>query len=746
MQSAILCLIASISLVHGTEYFVSVNDGSNTNPGTISKPWKHVSKAVTVLQPGDICTIRSGVYYEEVVIANLMGTQDKPIIFRAQPGENVVFDGTGGTIKTTWTKFKDNIYKATLEEDIWQLFVDGDMQINARWPNAFWYDFSVFDYTKWGFSASNSTHNKETGYGVMCDNGTQGLAKSGINATDAIAILNIGSWETFAGHVDSHKPNEPNFSYRLKKPVPIISYNPAKCRYFLEDKLDFLDAPTEWYYNNKTKEIFLWTKDSDNPINHVISGKKSTYAFTISRGSSWLKLESLSFFATTVNIGGETGTAVYSIELSSCHFSYPSYSKRMLGSLDVPDMTKIYHNGDLMEEKGHFRIFNCTFEFSDGQTISYRGRGGVIDNNLWHHNDFSCVGQGFMFSSDGTSDTFIRNTVHSNGPSEGYAPGSSPNNLRVAADDNAKLNMMYDLKYLQDDGSHIQTHIYAQNGTVVEYNWCFDTMKFGIRFDRTTSPGAMWGYNGTINYNVVWNTGGIMVKGDQHHVNNNLVFDSTGMNDMYLLGPGGAGAAKENNNTVTTNNILQRGAGSCTARYKKPCPIVPGKFTNNDVNKDVRTLLRDPVNWDFRPLPNSDLIMKGIGPYGKESMNHGGVYWIPGHQLLTASVPIPPNGTTTAKCDAHLMWLDGYNADSHDVYFGTGKELVTNADKSSSEFKGNMKVPSNIVDPGPLKPDVVYYWRVDAVHDVDRSTFDTNKGKVWQFQCHEESRIELDVQ
>ena len=124
-------------------------DGNDNNPGTLVKPWRHVQKAVAELTPGDVCTIRGGVYNEEVTISGLRGTKENPITFRSYPGEIVTFDGTcTAPITSSWEKYKDDIYVTTLEEDIWQLFVDGEMQINARWPNTFWYDYSVFDYTK----------------------------------------------------------------------------------------------------------------------------------------------------------------------------------------------------------------------------------------------------------------------------------------------------------------------------------------------------------------------------------------------------------------------------------------------------------------------------------------------------------------------------------------------------------------------------------------------------------------------
>ena len=725
-----LILLLFSECIGGTEYFVSV-DGDDGNPGTYQKPLKTIQKAAKLLAPGDMCTIRAGQYSEEVTINALRGTPEKPITFRSYPGETVTFDGTI-PITSQWEKYKDNIYVTPLEKDIWQLFVDGEMQINARWPNAFWYDYSVFDYTKWGFAGASSTFDPSTGAGTIVDNGTQGLSKSGINATGAIAILNIGSWLTWAGIVEKHTPGEDNFSFDLQQKLTgHIKFHGQDSRYFLEDKLEFLDAPSEWFYDVNTKKLYLWMRDSDQPNQHNIRGKVSTYAFTITNGSTWLVLSNINFFATTLSIKGDNSmNDVSNIRLESLHFSYPSYSKRMLGSLAVPNMTTIVYNGLLTDHAGNFSVFNCTWEYADGQTMQYRGADGVFENNLWHHNDFTCVGNGNLFASQGVRDNFIRNTIHSNGPSVGFSPGSGTAKdrelgLPIGAD--VRLNLFYDLKYLQDDGAHVQTGIHTQNGTVLEYNWSFETMKYGLRFDRATTDNASWGYNGTVRNNVIWSTRGFMIKGDDHHVENNLSFDNDLPYDLALLGYPGRGAKGENTHTVTTGNIFQHGACADYASSGN-CTYIPGDFTDNSKG-DVRKLLRDPDNFDFRPTKDSDLLAKGIGPYGKESSTSGGTYWIPGRQQLVATMPIPPNGTTTVKCDADLMWLNGYGAQAHYVYFSANETAVSMAD--SQALITQLKAPANIVTPSnKLMPGTTYYWRIDS-EDMDKRY----KGSVWQFEC-----------
>ena len=73
-------------------------------------------------------------------------------------------------------------------------------------------------------------------------------------------------------------------------------------------------------------------------------------------------------------------------------------------------------------------------------------------------------------------------------------------------------------------------------------------------------------------------------------------------------------------------------------------------------------------------------------------------------------MPIPPNGTTTAKCDADLMWLAGYGAQSHYVYFGTNQTAVATADSMSPTLVCELKTLANVVSlPEQLKPGTMYY-------------------------------------
>ena len=91
----------------------------------------------------------------------------------------------------------------------------------------------------------------------MVDSGQKDLAGSGINAEGAMAILNIGSFNTFTAAVKSHSPGQNFFTYDDK--FGDIKFKPGHNQYFLEDELDFLDNAGEWFYYQVSKTVHVKT-------------------------------------------------------------------------------------------------------------------------------------------------------------------------------------------------------------------------------------------------------------------------------------------------------------------------------------------------------------------------------------------------------------------------------------------------------------------------------------------------------
>ena len=99
--------------------------------------------------------------------------------------------------------------------------------------------------------------------------------------------------------------------------------------------------------------------------------------------------------------------------------------------------------------------------------------------------------------------------------------------------------------------------------------------------------------------------------------------------------------------------------------------------------------------------------------------------------LLLAWNPNPTDGSTPdIKNATPLTWSPGDNASQHDVYFGTDKDAVDNADTSTADiYRGRQGAAGYTPTEGVEWDGGPYYWRIDE-YNTDETI---SKGKVWTF-------------
>ena len=90
-------------------YYIDVNSGNDSYPGTESQPFKTINHASTVLQPGDTVIINSGIYHETVMGGN-SGLPGRPITYQGVDRDTVILRGS--ITATRWLKLGDIWYKS----------------------------------------------------------------------------------------------------------------------------------------------------------------------------------------------------------------------------------------------------------------------------------------------------------------------------------------------------------------------------------------------------------------------------------------------------------------------------------------------------------------------------------------------------------------------------------------------------------------------------------------------------------
>ena len=607
MKTIIISFLLSFLL--SNEYYVATY-GDSANVGSFNYPFSSIQQAANVMNAGDICYIRQGVYHENIKLESKDGSSGSPIVFSAYNDERVVLDGTV-PINSTWSIFNGNIWVAEIDYDIWQLFVDYQEMVMARWPNAFFEDGSIWDKeSNWAHGTIDLDENAYQN-GMMIDNphGDISLENIGFNVEGATAILNVGSFKTYTREILNHNGN--TFYYE-----PVDLWKTKHHDYFLEKKIEFLDSPGEWFYDLDSSLVYFWAPDNANPNNLNIRGKVQSYAFEII-DSDYIEIRDLEFFGTTFKFENSD----YSI-VDHCNLIYPSCYKRMLGVVDTqPEMS-------IFTSSSNCKVINSAFRFIDGSALEMYSGSNTIENCYFYHIDYTATDLNGLMTTiqmGGSNNIFRRNTMHRMGASATLNPGNSAI---------IELNDMSDSGHMQSDGALVQCMVGQQPNVQIRYNWLHDTEKFGARFD-----GEGDGYGGHMHHNVIWNVqGGIMVKGYNHNIYNNTSFDNGSKNDIIVMIDQGG-----NEGTITINNASNKIAGHRTGTYQDY--PVPGIYENNwngyETNQDIKDLLQDAENLDFTPTEGSILIDSGFDHENLDlnyigdgpdlgAYEYGGEYWIPG--------------------------------------------------------------------------------------------------------------------
>ena len=715
-------------------FVVDINTGSDNNDGlTPSTAFKTINKCISqLINPGDACEIAHGRYREVIEINGLRGTADKPFEIKGLGDDRPIWDGTVVIEPSKWDFDADTgICSAIINQDITALFLNYRLLTSARWPNALWSDKSCFDSSYWGKSDGASTRD------TMVDNGEAGLATSGINATGAMAILNIGRFNTFVGEVLQHTPGTSSFSYDNHFGDHV--FRPKVNQYYLEAAFSLLDAPEEWYYDMNSKVLYLIPPAGSScpiPGVDVLRGRVIDYSLTI-RNTTGLKVSNMTFFASTIDASSEyvglnlPVTYIDHITLHSIEVLFGASSHRMLKSDKKPKWTRVFahverDDGKLKWLNGKISVINCTFHGSEGAGLEYAGEGVYIHNNYFSWNDWTghlmeeaCGGKGTVIGwTDG--EEFTRNTLWYNGASAGIRPGHGDISYnRIAGQGNGEI---------MHDGAAIQFEPLKQAGAYATHNWMHDSPKFSCRFDASPNS-PVRGEDGTMMFNVAWNTLAYMIVGDNHTIMNNLALRREGAEgpgcDLCVIYMLPYYSDIHNNHSIVLNNGASRADGGYNKagdRY----PLGGGVIENNYSGENADQNLYDPKHLDFRPLENSNFTKDEIiGPYLPGIQKS---YWIAGRKLYKTSTPIPPSGTTVLWSRDVVMFLGGFQADQYHWYFGDDKTLVEEATVDDAEYQGVVEEDRNVLVLPKLDAGAIYYWRVDTQWGGY-----TYKGDLWSF-------------
>ena len=263
----------------GVEYTVdqAAQNASDANPGTEAEPWLTVGHAAQTLQPGDTVYVRPGIYREPLRIL-VSGEEGRPIAFRAlrpRPDDRVVISGADAI--TQWrvctvenaggNRNYASIYTADIDWKPTRLIEDGTPLTPAREPNEGWW-----------VAEGGDTHTLE-------DRANLGAALGDL-VGGSIWFWDVDTTSHGARPITAFDPATGGLTL-AKEIYRDRVVDPGKDRYFLQNRLQFIDRPGEWAWHEADGQVrvFVWPLAEDGPAGHLIEASRRG-RFVIEWGSA----------------------------------------------------------------------------------------------------------------------------------------------------------------------------------------------------------------------------------------------------------------------------------------------------------------------------------------------------------------------------------------------------------------------------------------------------------------------------
>ncbi|MEI6752014.1 MAG: T9SS type A sorting domain-containing protein [Paludibacter sp.] len=752
-KHCLFLLFISLSIfTFATTYYVSPT-GSNSNAGTLAKPFQTITFAYTKVVAGDIIYLRAGTYREAVALVSKSGTYNKPITLTAYNGENAILSGLD--VKSlTWTASTNpNIWVASYTGTSFeQMFCDGKPMLEARWPNVpkdANGDWNFFSPDVW--AAVDATGNS---YGTVSD---MHLALTGWNITGVRAVLNVShQYYCWTRTVSSHTASTSTFTYPADLGGSVsVTDNYNDDRYYLVGQKVFLDSPGEWYNDTINHQLYYYPINAKNPNTSTLEIKTRNYGFKADLNSDYLTIDGITFFGTAFSFGKSYPSRSNGITFKNNQVLYSSWTDNLNLSSTDPNYSLNLDKNYSFIQADTVKVINNTFAYGALEAVLVNGYGNLIENNVLHDFDISSslvypvmeVSRNWAaYVGCGGNVTVRYNTFYNSGGIH-LEIGQGGNDVSL----NKCYNAFRACWGGNKDHSAIYTNSIYCDGTRIHHNWIYDSF--------AGTPPLPWGggmairgddssVGLTIDHNVGWNIGstGIELKNvasptaaQANKVYNNTFFQHSRNNTIKSAMIIRTALTNENMYSSVVNNMAQTIYGDWNAAV---LGTVATK-SNNSTGTVPDALMQDTTNYDFRPkttataVYNKGAVVAGfttsvfgsapdIGAYERGDS----IYWIPGQRVAKASFPIVPNAMVSVPLTRDvLMWLQGYNAVAHQVYFGTNIVAVSNATTSSAEYKGILKGNRNVYTLPALSSGISYFWRIDAVLADNTVT----KGNVWSF-------------
>jgi hypothetical protein len=483
-------------------YFVDPGGDDDNGLGTQDRPFQTVQKCASLAQPGDTCFIRAGTYRETIAPAR-SGETGRPITFTAYQKEPVTI--SGADLVSGWQPYQGSIFLSSIAWDLGagknQVFVDGQMMTEARWPNTD-ADPSHPTYAV----ATDGSFPADHDFGVPVDPDERwtiydpALTEAAGFWDGALVnhLSNVGLVAQ-SGIVTASAPGQIEFSLLGNQ----YGVGPNTW-YYLTGKLEALDAPREWFLD-AGGTLYLWAPAGDDPSGHVVEAKRRLAAFDLS-GRSNIVVRGVRIFAATI----VTDMSSSDILLDGIDASYVSHLTRIEG---LGGGWWAGWNTGIQLHGTRNTLANSNIAYSAANGVELLGSDHRVTNCIIHDVDYLALDSSGVYMHSRTDArigvTGYSSTGHEVSYNTLYNSGRTLIQHETARGIRIVNNLLYDANWQTTDSGFTYTYATDGGGSEMAYNLMHDSRNGGGGTNCGGCSNGIYlddaGSNYVVHHNVIWN-------------------------------------------------------------------------------------------------------------------------------------------------------------------------------------------------------------------------------------------------
>lgn len=301
-----------------TTYYVSPTGNDSNNGTSPSTPWQTINRVNQMtyqVQPGDQILFQRGGRYSGEVIWGVSGTASAPVVIGAYgSGAKPIIDGAEQV--TGWSQHSGNVWKAHVGQLVEQVFVNGQRMTLGRMPDAGWFRNDQ--------ASGNTLQSSDLNQGNGFWNGARCVVRCTASSIDTLRVTGFNNGTlTF-----STSPSNSNMGA-------------DDWGFFMENRLDLVNAPNEWFYNAGDGYLYLQAPGNANPNNLTVEASVHFSGVNCYWMREHLRVEHIAFTRQR-NAGIRLDDAHY-VTMDACEASLSFHGIRSYGHHNTFTNNFIHH-------------------------------------------------------------------------------------------------------------------------------------------------------------------------------------------------------------------------------------------------------------------------------------------------------------------------------------------------------------------------------------------------------------------